>query len=368
MKRVLIISIFVWYAPLFASFTSTAPIMTLPSNAYELSRGHSAKLTGVEAMAINPAATAEPYPGYHYSWDGLVTYQKLPASISYLNASFVYQVSPTVGTFGISFAHLNYGRFDGVDANGISTGSISAYEIMGILNYARPLFGRWTIGGNVRLLYDKLDQVTATGVGFDAGMKGQMLVMRNFLWLSVSGTGFGPGIKFERQASPLPAKFNAALTYELKSFLPKWMNFSFGPSGEYWLEKILVVGGGAKLSLYFGRFKWFLMGRYLSGLALNGIAFGTGVAQEMPSFTWKIDGSYQPMGILGNNIMISARFSKPFGSIGPKKLAPVNKPLLLEDPLAENPLDESTLNERGEKIVKAHKHKKHKKHKKRRKK
>ena len=74
------------------------------------------------------------------------------------------------GAWACSARYVDYGKFDGYDPDGNSTGKFTAKDIVigGSVGY--PLTNRWNIGGTLRAIYSHYDIYSAFAIGVDVGV------------------------------------------------------------------------------------------------------------------------------------------------------------------------------------------------------
>ncbi len=63
--------------------------------------------------------------------------------------------------------YMNYGKFDGYDENGISTGEFRASEYNLRAGYGRKLHPNFTVGANAKIIYSTLADYTSFGMAVD---------------------------------------------------------------------------------------------------------------------------------------------------------------------------------------------------------
>ena len=69
-----------------------------------------------------------------------------------------------------SLLYMNYGRFDGYDQFGQSTGTFGAADYVGSISHARKLNDYWRLGATGKLIYSALESYNALAVSIDLGV------------------------------------------------------------------------------------------------------------------------------------------------------------------------------------------------------
>ena len=91
--------------------------------------------------------------------------------INYGTAAYAYTYDRRTQTFHIGVTYINYGKFDGYDENGVSTGTFTGNEAAVSLGYARQIgYSDFYLGGNLKVITSQLEQYNSLGVALDAGL------------------------------------------------------------------------------------------------------------------------------------------------------------------------------------------------------
>lgn len=160
---------------------------------------------GAEALHWNPAALGsmdsrgEVALG-HFSWYQDINIEHGAAAVS-LGRQFA---------LGASVAFLDYGDIPGYGADGNSTNElISAYDISGAIGLSGQLTEFLSIGLSAKLINQKLDDISASGTAFDAGLQ---ITAGDF---SVAGVvaNLGSNLDFEGVSEPLPTLARLGLSW-----------------------------------------------------------------------------------------------------------------------------------------------------------
>ena len=190
-------------------------------------------------------------------------------------------------------------------------GTFGAYDIAVAGAYACEVGKGVSIGANVKLIHQKIEDEGAWGGAIDIGVlyrvpgpRGRF--SRNILQLGFAVQNIGPGIKFIKESDPLPLNIKAGIakTFELRQIKSK-VNLAFDvnapidnvPNGHFGAEFVYKKIENIELA---GRVGY--KTNTLKDLnALSGLSAGVG-------FVWKrmgIDYVWVPYGDLGNTHRIS---------------------------------------------------------------
>lgn len=93
------------------------------------------------------------------------------ADVNYGTASYAYLYDRRTKVIHAGVSYINYGKFDGYDEFGESTGTFGGSEIALSVGYARNI--PWTdlhVGVNVKLISSKLEEYTSLGGALDIGI------------------------------------------------------------------------------------------------------------------------------------------------------------------------------------------------------
>lgn len=113
-----------------------------------------------------------------YNPAGLNSLSEKPISFSFVKhlldinlASLSYSMAfEDIGRFGSAIKYINYGTFTEADEFGNRGSEFGAGEVAFILGYANALDENFNYGANVKFIYSKIADRSATGIGFDIGL------------------------------------------------------------------------------------------------------------------------------------------------------------------------------------------------------
>lgn len=93
------------------------------------------------------------------------------ADVNYGTASYAYLYDRRTQVIHAGITYINYGKFEGYDEQGESTGDFGGGEVALSVGYARNI--PWTdfhVGVNVKLISSKLEEYTSLGGALDIGL------------------------------------------------------------------------------------------------------------------------------------------------------------------------------------------------------
>jgi hypothetical protein len=213
-----------------------------------------------------------------------------------------------IGTFAGSINYLSMDKIQGYTANDVKTGKVTAYDLLGVLSYARELpYGIYG-GINLKLIQEKLEKESSFAFGIDIGVMGflgRLLKIKELedLTIGVNLQNLGSKVKFQEEGGSLPLnlKFGVGIrkevlgdpvTIAIDGNLPNDNDF-YGSLGiEYWVRDLIALRLGYK------------SGRDLG----NGLSFGGGIKVNV----FQLDYALVHFGELGytHRIGIVTRFGK----------------------------------------------------------
>ena len=157
---------------------------------------------------------------------------------------------------GLHAALLHMGQLEGRDASGNFTQSFHAYDFATGLTYARRMSRSLEVGLTGKLLYEKIEDYSATGFAGDVGLR-YRTPLRG-LTAAATLTNMGPEMSFVSDNFTLPTAGRLGLAYRTRSLLEglivatdlRFPNDS-DPTGhigvELWPHRMFALRGGTKL-------------------------------------------------------------------------------------------------------------------------
>lgn len=213
--------------------TSAAPELLIPVGAkYEAMAGSAnAFVSGVDAIYWNPVGLDRDTTG----GGALFSYRQYIADIgvSYLALGGRFGF----GSLGLTFRSFSIGTIDvtTMDQPDGTGEKISPTFFVGGLTYSKRLTDRISVGATVNLINESFGNVSATGVGFDAGVQYQNLIGIEGLGLGVSVKNIGTTMRYGGSGLWVQAQIptaDAGLSYykvEAASFqLPSVIDIGLG--------------------------------------------------------------------------------------------------------------------------------------------
>jgi len=176
--------------------TSAAPELLIPVGARDLALGGSSLATtsGIEAIFWNPAGLARS----SFASEAMFSHMNYIADIGVeylaIGANF-----GGFGSIGLSLKALSFGTIE-ITTEDVPDGTgetfTPAYFTIG-LTYSRLLTDRISVGFTTNLISERLDRVSATGVGFNAGLQYSGFANISGLSIGVAVKNIGPTMKFD---------------------------------------------------------------------------------------------------------------------------------------------------------------------------
>ena len=214
----------------------------------------------------------------------------------------------TIGTFAGSINYLSMDKIQGWSAGNEKTGKVTAYDLLGVLSYARELPYGINGGINLKFIQQKLEEESSFAFGVDIGViggLGRWLKVRGMEELTIGANlqNLGSKVKFQKEKGSLPLNFKFGvglrkevfgdpLTIAIDGNLPNDNDF-YGSLGiEYRVRDLIALRLGYKTGQDLG----------------NGISFGGGIKVDI----FQIDYALVHFGELGytHRIGVVTRFGK----------------------------------------------------------
>lgn len=176
--------------------TSAAPELLIPVGSREIALGGSSLSTtsGIEAIYWNPAGVART----DFGTEAIFSYMTYIADIGIEYAAVASNFSG-FGTVGLSIKSLDLGTFeitteDAPDGTGQTFSP--TYVTFG-LTYSRLLTDRISVGVTTKLITERIDRVSASGVAFDVGIQYTGFANVAGLSIGVAVKNIGPPMQFD---------------------------------------------------------------------------------------------------------------------------------------------------------------------------
>jgi len=198
---------------------------------------------------------------------------------------------------GVGVQYVSYGSITETDETGQEGSSFTSYDMAGIISYSREIFNT-PVGLNIKYIFSKINDETATAVAADIGCMYKLLDERLSLGLNLQN--IGTKMKYIDEEDPLPFNIKVGGAYSiLKSWLiaidlnfpnDNEMIYGIGSEYNYKINNDLSVSGRAGYN-----------SRSNETGNMNGMTGGLGVNYKK----YNIDYSFMPFGNLGNTHRIS---------------------------------------------------------------
>lgn len=193
------------------------------------------------------------------------------------------------GTFGLSFTGLYMDEMDRYEdvPSSVPLGTFSAYDVSFSLAYARYLLPNLAAGISAKWIYENIDETTAKGYAFDAGL----YYVSGIPGVKIAAVvaNLGPPLKFENDhfsgaEFDLPAMARVGVSYEKK--IPSIRG------GMLVAFDMMFPNDGSSKQLIGGEYnylgKLFLRAGYKAGYDSQGPTFGLGVAWRKFAFDYAV--------------------------------------------------------------------------------
>ena len=198
---------------------------------------------------------------------------------------------------GMSVTYQNYGTFKRLDNSGAQTGTFGASDIAIGVTGSMQLRPRLSAGVTGKLILEKIDTYSSSGVGADLGLM-YLINDAGTTRLGLAVTNVGKQMKgmTSGHKDPLPSKISAGLSHKMVG-LP----FLFsGEVGKPFDNNFYMALGAELVSIkpFFVRFGWTTVGKDYnvgSGTNLGGFSGGFGYSYK----AYEIDYSYSSYSDLG---------------------------------------------------------------------
>lgn len=266
--------------------TATAPFLKLPADARSTGMGEAAAGGASGAMALfqNPAGLAR-NSGVALAFSRALLIEDISCDV--LGAAVPLGKT---GVIGVGAQYLKYGSFDSLDNNGVSAGSLSPRDRAFSLGWGMRLGGDIMTGAAVKYV-DSAIYGSAATTAMDLGL----LLNGEDLSVGFTAQNMGKGLKFNKEASPLPLNIKLGVYIPYRASWVWVMDLNFPNDGSAWL----AAGGEYAYEL---KGAWTLFGRAGYNTAatdtegVNGITAGFGLAKNNLNF----DYAFRTMGLLGS--------------------------------------------------------------------
>lgn len=213
--------------------TSAAPELLIPVGSREIALGGSSlsSTSGIEAIYWNPAGVARS----SFGTEALFSYTTYIADMGIQYAAVTSSFS--FGTIGLSIKSLSFGDIEITTENAPDgTGQIfSPSYLTAGLTYSTLLTDRISVGATAKLITERIDRVSASGVAFDVGIQYSGFANVEGLSIGVTVKNLGPAMQFNgagllREAAVSDAR-RPASNYQIQASsdeLPSIFEFGIG--------------------------------------------------------------------------------------------------------------------------------------------
>lgn len=271
------------------------------------SSGHFLKLgAGARASAMGGAAVASVYDATSLYWNvaGLALVRRPSVSAMFsshvdtLDYGYMAYAAPLKsfgGTAGMDVTYVSYGSIARTDVSDADLGSFSPRDLSVSFGYARAL-GPTRAGASLKYISSKVDRSAST-FALNAGAQHRF---GKRLQIGIAAENLGPGLKFDKERSPLPAAVRAGAAWAAVSGLLLEADVTLPRDDQP------ILSAGLDLRVFASEaFSLFVRTGYNSRTlhvqGFAGPAYGFGVFWG----SWVVDYAFAPLGDLGQSHRLS---------------------------------------------------------------
>lgn len=182
------------------------------------------------------------------------------ADISYEAIGLVHTLKD-IGSIGVGVLFLNSGNIDKAVESGLTGDTYTFSDMAAGVSYARRFTDRFSVGGTVKLVSEKVDDVTANTFAIDVGTIYE-IGARGFK-LAAAMKNLGPNLKYSKETGldwPLPVNMRVGVIGEpVKLPMGKLLTGAeviksrdyteiYAVGAEYWLNDYIALRGGYKIN------------------------------------------------------------------------------------------------------------------------
>lgn len=258
------------------------------------------------AVSLNPAAIAR--TGYR---EAALAYNSWLEDVSAQQLAYAHPLGGRSGVAAVSVNMLGMPEIGGYDNSGAPAGGVDAGDFAAAGHYAVRLSGPWRdrrqglfSGATVRYAREKLDDVSASAVLFDAGLLWVRDLPAGTLGAGLAAHSLGGEFKFDSGSDPAPSAVRAGLSFitlsagdpltfsaDLKK--PSGLSSTLSFGAEYQLRRLIALRAG-----------------YVAGEDLgSGLRFGAGVLMKTLQFDYAVS-SHGDFGA-AHRFSLACKFGKP---------------------------------------------------------
>jgi len=211
-------------------------------------------------------------------------------------------------SLGASIEYMDFGSFEGLDQNGISTGSFSAYDMAFGLTYSKRLNNQFALGVTGKFIFEHIADSTSDAMALDIGAIYRLKDRRTSFGLVFSNLGAQLKGMTKAHKDPLPIIAEAGFSHSLKG-MPLTVNADLTIPNDN--DASIAFGGQyEKFKPFLLRLGWSSSGSdHKTGSSkddFGGFAGGFGYAYR----SYNIDYAYSSFADIGNvhRVTLGANF------------------------------------------------------------
>lgn len=269
--------------------------------------GYIAIADDVNAIYWNPGGLAQlrkkEISAMHTEWIDDIKYEFVGYAVPLTRIDTNTRIK-NLGTLAFSIGYLRMGEMERRDENRkLLPETFTAYDLAGTISYSKFVNPKTSIGINLKIIQQKIEEETANGFAFDLGLLHKLQVAGYKLQVAGVIQNLGPQMKFINEGYNLPLTISAGLAYKIFSVCNLGLNVThrvfekrteFGFGTEYWFLNTIALRG---------RYNFLNSNDKLSSISKFGFGLGFKLSEVITSY--QIDYSFLPYADLGNTHRIS---------------------------------------------------------------
>lgn len=209
-----LLGMYICGAPGFSQTPMGLPFLQLEvgGRAQAMGGAYTAVAQSANGMHYNPAGL-----GFGHSRELMFFHARWFSDISLENVTFLYPFSRrfSLGS-SISYLHMPaFRKYDVDPATGgpVEAGAFTAYDMLFATAVGFRIHDNLALGGNIKLIEERLESVSARGLAFDLGMLA--VFPASGIRLGFAVQHLGAAVRYLEARSPLPLTYRAGLAYRI---------------------------------------------------------------------------------------------------------------------------------------------------------
>jgi hypothetical protein len=172
-------------------------------------------------MALGGAFTAysDDASGIFWNPSGIANRSNTELTLGYnnwyqdLSLNYIALAVPVTDrvSFGCGAIYMNYGDFRAFTIDDQPMGSFGGHNMVAQITFSFGLIDQIAMGVTGKWISEKLEETTAAGYAFDAGLR----IDTGPFVLGFSARNLGQGLKYENESAPFPTAYTAGIGFRL---------------------------------------------------------------------------------------------------------------------------------------------------------